>query len=344
MSNTERVFDAFHGELEKLAIDTHTLLGNVGALAGSGALVGAVGGAALGGIKRYREARSRGEGIGQGFLEGAGGALHGAGKGALVGAGAGALAGAATPKALYDRMSNVAGPVGAGARFGQRQVHAFTGWMPTAGETSSIERIRGGAFRARKAVGRAEEELASAWGKNDPSDLRSAVRAKQRASAGLEGAERAQQMGLTSVPGYLKSLRQKPLETLRTGMAEQWHSGGAGAKALTIGLPALGAVSALRSPESATGAGKGERVGRELGTVAGGVLTAPLPFVPGQVVSTALGRAGGLAGRGIDRLRGRRPDLGQYAQHPENALGQHIPTERVTSPAAAGQVGNEVAA
>lgn len=344
MSKDEVLFGGFRDELEKFAANAQTLLGNVGALAGGGAVLGAAGGAALGGIKRYRDARSRGEGVAQGFVEGAGGALRGAGKGALVGAGAGALAGAATPKALYDQLGAVRGPVGAGARFGQRQVHAFTGWRPTASDPSSIERIRGGAYRARTALGKAEAGLASAWAGDKGGDLRSAVKSVGRARSTLEGAEKAQQMGLTNIPGYVRSLRDKPLETLRTGMSEQWHSGGAGAKALSIGLPALGAANAIRAPESTTGAGKGERVGRELAQTAGGVLTAPLPFVPGQLVSAALGRAGGLAGRGVDRLRGRRPDPGHHALNPENVQGQHIPTERVTSPAAGGQPGTEVAA
>jgi hypothetical protein len=343
MSNSH-VFEGFSDELEKLAIDKQVLLGNVGALGGAGAALGAVGGALHGGVKRYREARARGEGVGQGFLEGAGGALQGAGRGALVGAGAGALAGAATPKALYDRLSQSPSIAGAGARFGQRQMHAFTGWLPTAGDASSIERARGGAYRAREAVGKAQESLGKVWGGEDPSKLRSAVRGVERAQAGLRGAERAQGMGLTSIPGYAKSLRDKPLETLRAGMSEQWHSGGLGAKALTIGLPALGAVQTLRSPEPTTGPGKGERLGRELATAAGGVLTAPLPFVPGQLVSQGLGRVGGGVGRVVDRLRGRRGDGMQLAQRPENTQGQHVPTERVTSPTALGQSGVEVAA
>lgn len=343
MSNAH-VFEGFHHELEKLAIDTQTLLGNVGALGGGGAALGAIGGAVHGGVKRFREARARGEGVGQGFIEGAGGALQGAGRGALLGAGAGALAGAVSPKPLYDRLSATGGALGAGARFGQRQMHAFTGWLPTAGDPRSIERARGGAYRAREALGKAQSKLTGAWAGDSSSKLRSRVRDVERARAGLEGAERAQGMGLTSIPGYVKSLREKPLETLRTGMAEQWHSGGLGAKALTIGMPALGAVQTLRSPEPSTGAGKGERVGRELATAAGGVLTAPLPFVPGQLVSQGLGRVGGGVGRVVDRLRGRRGDEMQLAQRPENTQGQHVPTERVTSPTALGQSGVEVAA
>jgi hypothetical protein len=327
MSDPYRVLGAFGGELEKLA-DMQMRLGNIGALGGAGAVVGAAGGAVAGGVGRYRKARREGGGIGGSLAAGVGGAASGAGKGALLGAGAGALAGAAAPKALYGQMAEMKGALGAASRFGQRQVHAATGWLPTAGDPKSIEKIRGGAYSARQTLEKAIAE-------------KRAPEAVSRARGGLDAAEKAQQMGLTSVPGYAKSLRAKPLETVRAGMAEQWRSGGVGMKALTVGLPAVGAVSALRSAESPTGAGKGERVGRELAATAGGLLTAPLPFVPGQVVSSALGSAGGFIGRGVDRLRGRKPaGVVQHAVPPENVAGQHVPTERVTSPAATGQ--NEV--
>lgn len=330
MSN-EAMFRAFQGELEKLAdagvtkiaVDMHQMLGNVGALGGAGALVGAAGGAALGGVRRYRKARAEGGGVGQGLAAGAGGALSGAGKGALIGAGAGALAGAAAPKALYNRMGQMGGSLGAASRFGQRQVHAATGWLPTAGDTSSVERIRGGAYSARAALQKAEQGVGAG-----------AAKAVTRAKGGLEAAENAQRMGLTNVPGYVKSLREKPLATVRAGMAEQWRSGGVGMKALTIGLPAMGAVNAVRSAESPVGAGKGERVGRELAATAGGLLTAPLPAVPGMAVSSALGAAGGLVGRSVDRLRGRKRIVAQHAVPPENVEGQHVPSERITNPVA----------
>jgi hypothetical protein len=323
MSKADLSFGAFQDELEKLA-DMQMRLGNIGALGGAGALVGAAGGAIAGGVSRYRKARAEGAGVGGGLASATGGALSGAGKGALIGGGAGALAGAAAPKALYKQMGQMAGPLGAGSRFGQRQVHAATGWLPTAGSRDSVEQIRGGAYSARKSLGEAVAE-----GKGG--------KAISRARGGLEAAVKAQRMGLTSVPGYAKSLYNKPGETVRAGMAEQWRSGGIGMKALTVGLPAVGAMNALRSAESPEGAGKGERVGRELAATAGGVLSAPLPFVPGMAVSSALGAAGGLVGKGVDRLRGRKPGrVVQHAVPPENVAGQHVPTERVTSPSAMG--------
>jgi len=343
MQLSDGVFLGFHDELEKLAVDMHRLLGNAGAAGGVGALVGAGGGALAGGVRKYRQARAEGESVAQGVARGVGGALHGAGTGALVGAGAGALYGAAAPQAFHRGLSQVGGPIGAGARFGQRQVHAFTGWLPKAGDPKSLESLRGGAYGARKTLGNTQKELASATAHGQTGGaLRSAEKSVERARGGLEGAEKAQAMGLTSIPGYARALRADPGKALRTGMAEQWRSGGLGAKAMLLGLPAMGAVGAMRAPEAAAGPGKGERVGRELGMTAGYLATAPLGFVPGQVVSSAIGRAGSLVGRGVDRLRGRRGGSVQHAPSPENVTGQHVPTERVVSPTMEGKPGEGV--
>jgi hypothetical protein len=344
MSDLDFVFGAFQRELEKLgeektAVDYQRILGNAGALAGAGGLVGAAGGALVGGVGRYRQARAQGAGVAQGLGAGVGGAATGALKGGVLGAGAGAVGGAVAPKALYDRMSQMKGALGASSRFGQRQVHAATGWLPTAGDTSSIERIRGGAYGARNSVQSAVDAAARNTQPNKALGLEKTV---TKARGGLEAAEKAQQMGLTSIPGYIKSLRdpkQGVLKTVGAGMAEQWRTGGIASKAFTVGVPAMGAVGAIRSAESPVGAGKGERIGRELGATAGGILTAPLPLVPGMAVGSALGAAGGLVGKGVDRLRGRKAP-GRVVQHavpPENVAGQHVPTERVMSPSAMGQ-------
>jgi len=238
--------------------------------------------------------------------------------------------GGLAPK-LVGGITAQSNPLGASARFGQRQLHGVTGWLPKKGDPKSLESIRGGAYGARKSLQEARE------GVRDATD--SAARAKAtekvtRARTAFKAVEKSQGMGLTSIPGYARSMAKAPWETVRSSAAEQWHSGGIGAKALLVGFPAVSTVGAIRRQEQPTGPGKGENIGREFGSTVGGVLGGPLPFVTGGAVSTALGGAGGLIGKGVDRLRGRRP---QQAPAPENVSGQHVPTERVLTPSAAGQ-------
>lgn len=329
-----RVFEAFHAELEKLAIDYHAMLGGAGAGGGVGALVGGVGGGLIGGVRSYRKTRREGGTVGQGLASSAGGTLHGAGTGALLGAGAGAVAGGMAPH-LVSGLPAQAGVTGAFGRFGQRQVHGVTGWLPTKGVPSSLESIRGGAYAARKAQGEAGKALETARLGTDAGAIAKAERAHTKATASFNASDTAQTMGLTNVPGYAKKLFSHPLQTARASAAEQWHSGGIGSKALLVGFPAVSTIGAIRAHEQPTGKGKGENIGRELGSTVGGVLTSPLPLVTGGAVQSAFARAGGTVGRGVDRLRGRRP--GQLAPAPENVAGQHVPTERVMSPSAAGQ-------
>jgi len=268
---------------------------------GAGALVGAV----RGGKDAYDTARARGSSVPGTALSalggGLGGAVRGAGKGAVIGAGSGLALGAASPTKVISAtksLSSMGNSLGSLSNFGQRQVHSLTGWKP-GGAASSVERIGAGAAPARRELAALGKDLSSGAGV-PASKL-------QQASKSLSSAEKAQEMGLTSLPGYAKSLKNNGvLPTAAAGVKSQWDSTGVKGKALMVGLPALAAVNAARAPEGAGAPGRVERVGRVVGSTVGG-LAAPLSLTGSLALSTALERAGGAAGKGVDKLRGKRP-------------------------------------
>lgn len=331
------VMDAFYAALEKEAgvMDAalkhvsrpgtlHAMQAGVGSGLGLGLLGGGVAGAVSGGKNRYEAARQSGQGVLGSLGHGAGGAIagaaRGAGKGALIGAGAGALAGAAAPTQLLKgtrAVSQWKGSVGDAANFGQRQVHGFTGWRP-GGSTKSIERIGGGAAEARGVLGKAVKGGDAA--------------AVGRAKDALGAAEKSQAMGITSLPGLASSIKNNGLlPTVAAGAKEQWKGSSNKVKALTVGLPALSVANTLRKGEKENGQGKGERIGRTLGGTLG-FAAAPLSLGAGTALGVGLERAGGLVGRGVDALRGKRPQVPQEASRPPASepgdTGQHV-TERV---------------
>lgn len=303
------VMRGFLGELRKVANPAallghltrkgtrHAVQAGLGSGLGLGVGAGALAGAAHSGVKGYREARDAGAGAGgaalMGLGTGLGGAVRGAGIGALAGAGAGALAGAVRPVATIQRtrqLSRLDNSVGGLSQFGQRQVHGFTGFAP-GGSSRAVERIGGGAYQARKGL-----QAAEAGG---------SVAEVARAREALAASERAQQMGLTNLPGLAKAVKDRGVvEALGTGMREQWASSPGWGKALMAGFPALAGASALATPEVAGEAGKGERFGRALGSV--GYMAAPLSLGAGTLLGAGLEQIGGGLGRGVDALRGHR--------------------------------------
>lgn len=301
---SDEVLAAFQDELRK---EAGFALKNIGSLGGAGAMLGAGGGAVLGGVRGYQQAQEQGQ-------NGIGGAASGALRGGLLGGAAGGLAGGvAGGLAKKDYGQLLEHPVlGAGARFGQRQVHGVTGMLTP----SEIEKVRGGAHNARQAL-----DAAKASGS-------SAVPRLEKAHA---AAARAQDLGLTSIPGYVKSLVKHPIDTLRTSAKEQIHSSPL-MTAAAVGAPvAAGVLAPHREDE-----GLGERTGRIAGGITGSIAGGIMPL-GGQLATSAGGeRIGSWAGRGVDRLRGRRPHNGPTPSL-EPAEAQHAPTERVMSPAAMGQ-------
>jgi hypothetical protein len=343
MSELEPIFQAFRNWLPKeaasfgQAVARHgQLLKNIGSLAGVGSALGAIGGAGYGAREGYQDAREHGEGVGGSVLSGA---LHGLGsaaKGGAMGAAAGGAAGALSGKALNPSwLTDKGGIIGAGARFGQRQVHSLTGVLSPA----ELEGVRGGAFGARQGHEAAQKALHEAWIK-DPSSVKPAVEKAVKAKKGLEAAENVQQMGLTSIPGYLSALKEHGAgKVLGASLKDQVRNMHPGMAAVALGMPAIGMLRSATAKEEPTGAGKGEQLGRHVGAALGGVAGSAMPVVGSAVVGETLGNAGGLVGKGIDRLRGRKgPPPSTLGPPPlEPAEGQHTPSERVVSPAAAGQ-------
>lgn len=329
----EHTLLAFRDELRKeagyadLVARAAPRLKNIGSLGGVGAAVGSLGGAGIGAVQKYREARQEGASVGQAVVGGAGGALHGAGRGAVIGG----LAGGAGGALLKQDLSGLAqrgGLVGAGSRFGQRQVHSLTGML----SPQELTAVRGGSYGARKGLAKAQQAVFGASSDKLPRALREEAQAAKR----LTATENAQNMGLSSLPGYIGAVRREGVgKVLSTGAKEQLSGATPGMAALMVGLPAVSAAQTLISKkEDPAGRGRGERFGEEFGRTLGGITGGVMPFVGQSVLGGTLGRAGKYVGRGVDRLSGK-PGMAPTTLEP--AEGQHIPSERIMSPAAAGQ-------
>ncbi len=357
-------------------------LGALGAGGGVGAAGGALIGAAVQGGRKFREERAQGasiaEALGGSLAHGMAGAGRGALIGGAIGAGVGGATGAINPAAgekFRNALKNLPG-----ANFGQRQVHTFTGWKPKGGlaeighgassRLGAVRRAEQELFAARnagkpisEAVSLSEEArkfLPS--GKTLGGDVRypkarrslvdrvmgrSAVEAAQKrvenARAAYEAGRKAEEMGLTSIPGYVKALRDRPVgEVLRTAVNDQWKGMSPAMKALMIGLPAAELASAVWSKDEpdAQGDSKGERIGRSLAQTAGGFLLSPLTMTGQMVAGTALSRAGGAIGRAAGRGKGKLlppPPPGPADLTADS--GQAVAGERYISDRAAGQLG-----
>lgn len=311
----------------------HAMQAGLGSGLGVGLGAGLAGGGALGGVKAYRQARAEGADAVGAASSALGGTLHGALKGGVaglaLGAGGGALLGASAPTQVLgatQRLAKSTGQAGAFSRFGQRQVHSVTGWKP-GGAASSIESIGAGAHTARTAAKGALDALgkspemdalvaAHAKGPAAVANARKALQAGPgakltQAHKALAAAEHTQSMGLTSLPGYAKSVGKNGLlPTVATGVKEQWQAAGPKGKAMMLALPAMSAAGALRAPEQPGGRGKGETIGRLAGSTLGS-LAAPMSLTGGLILGSAFERAGGALGKGVDKVRGKRPAVPQ---------------------------------
>ena len=323
----EQTLLSFRAELHKeagfssLVASAAPRLKNIASAGGVGATLGAMGGAGIGAVQQYRAARTQGDSVGRATIGSLGGALHGATRGALVGGLAGAAGGG-----LLNRgagLTRMGGPIGAGARFGQRQMHAVTGML----SPKELEGVHGGAYDR-------VEELAKTLARGKPSaGAEKALRVTEAATGVGPGS-----MDLTSLPGYVGALKQHGVgKVLATSAREQFANPGVGA--LLVAGPALAGAGALASHNeyNNAGQGKGEQLGENIGQLAGNIAGGVMPLAGQEIAGGVLGRAGKYIGRGIDRLRGKSGAPGISPSTLEPAEGQHIPTERVTSPAAAGQ-------
>ena len=343
----EPVLLALQDELHKEAALADRLK-NIGSLGGVGAMLGAGGGALLGGVHGYNRAQEEGG-------SGVGGAISGAMHGGLLGGAVGGLGGGVAgglAKKEFGHLAHGEGALASASRFGQRQVHGFTGML----SPSEVEGVRGGAYTAKKnleaatkarqtasddvfhgpaappgKLRQAGEQIGLLKPQTPEGRLAARMKDEGQATKAHAAANKAQDMGLTSIPGYAKSMLVSPLDTLRTSAEEQIRTQPL-MTAAAVGAPLV--AGALAKPKEGHGRGEaiGNAVGGAAGTIAGGVL--PLGA---QVATAETGsRVGSWAGRGVDRLRGRRL---HNAPTPtiEPTDAQHIPTERNLSPAAAGQ-------
>jgi hypothetical protein len=326
---TEPVMRGFVEQLSKEALAGNAIQAGLGSGLGLGLGAGLAVGGAHGLVKGYREARGQGQGIGasavHGLQRGLGGAARGAMVGSLAGGALGAAAGGMRPQAVQDLTKGLAAKnntAGSFSRFGQRQVHSLTGWAP-GGTAKSVESIGAGAAGPRAALAKAMEA-------GNPVEV-------ARAKATLGATEKAQEMGLTSLPGIAKSIgREGLLPTAKAGLHAGWAGASPRMKALMVGLPAMQAVQALRAPggENGQGMGKGERIGRLAGGTLG-TMAAPLSLAGSLALSSALERGGGAIGKGVDRMR-------RGGQQP---VPSHVPHEPArppaTEPGDTGQVATE---
>lgn len=275
----------------------HSILGGASGGAGAGGLVGGVLGAGEGAVRGYREAKEQGAPTGQALSGALSGALQTGSKRSLQGALAGAAlggGGAGLQKDLPGKL-NVLPYVGAGSRFGQRQLHSLTGWTPKGG----VQAIRGGAYSAGQNVEKTRDVLRQARKKG--TSVPKAKKELSKAREALEASTKAEQMGLTSLPGYAKALRADPKAALRAGFEEQYKSMGPGLRALTYGGTAASVGGELTRDDPT--AGRLERTGRSLGA---GLpfLAGPLPLAATMVAGPALSAGLGAAGKGVDKVTG----------------------------------------
>jgi hypothetical protein len=292
-------------------------LGGAGAGMGVGSLVGAGVGGAVQGTSAYQQARESGAGRGQAAMHALSGGASGAATGALVGAGAGAVAGGIRP-GMMSNLPGRGGAIGASARFGQRQLHGLTGWTPAAG----LQSIRGGAYQANRNVVSAQEAIAKAT----PGNAAKQHKKLQQAQRAQASAQKAEDMGITSIPGYAKSLANRPMDTIRAGVKEKWDSSGPVGRGLVFGFPAVTIGGELVRPSKPGEDGRIQRASRNIGDIA--YAMAPLPFTSELALGSALSASGGQVGKLFSRKQKARPNA-------------HIPAPPQIDPAGGDAVAGE---
>lgn len=217
-------------------------------------------------------------------------------------------------RAFEDELAKEAGWKDSAGRFLKRQVHSLTGMG-----ARNVDEVRALGSGAKPALDRIADLKNK--GKYIPGS-----REATSADKYYQAARDMEDLGATSLPGYLKSLALRPGKTLSTGAREAWHATGTGAggalsKGLMFGLPAgaVGseAVSAARNPETGTFEG----LGRAVGSVGYGLTS--MPFAGQMVLADGATTALGRAGRAVDKRLG----LGSFRKtKPKKALGLASPS------------------
>lgn len=303
MRLSDQILTSFQDELEKIAVNP---------LLGSAATTGLIGSLAGGGLNYMRAKQQGAQGVD---------ALKAMGRGALVGGGLGAAGGAGLAAAL----PNVGGAI---SRFGQRELHGLTGWKPQGG----LAAMRAGSWEARQGMEQAAKALQGAQGAEAVAKARKGM---QAAKAQLQAASKVESMGMTSIPGMVRAVKEHGAVPVFRAAGEQMLRGQHPAmSAVQVGLPlAMVGASAMRTKHDAEGGmSRAQDIGYNTGQAIGGVLGTPLPMVGGAVLGEALGRVGKGVGTVVDKFR-RKPV--QSATEPTNN-GQNTPTERIYSDRAMG--------
>jgi len=129
--------------------------------------------------------------------------------------------------------------------------------------------------------------------------------ALERATSYLGTAAQAEAKGLTSVPGFARHALNKGglKDVYKLGLKPQWTQQGLMGKSM-IALPAGFAGYEAITPSEKGGQGKGERVGRALGTGLGYATTPFIPFLGSEAIGSGIGAVTGRLGKGIDEMMG----------------------------------------
>jgi hypothetical protein len=328
-------------------------LGGAVTLSGAGGLAGAVGGAGVGSVQGYREAKDQGASTGEAARYALRRGLGGATKGGLLGAAAGGALGAAAPGAseaflnskLYKK--NTMGLASA-SRAGQRQIHGFTDWTPHGlDRKEGLKAMRLGSSESQQALTGAEtrlkDELAAVHMGQKPAgkDLTRALAEQKRLDSAYKANARAEDMGLTSLPGVYRSVRKNGFgTTVRAGTDAAWNGSTLGQKALLGGGLAMGAHDVYASTKTDDPAERGKRVGSAAGNLVGMAALSPmLPMLPGMAAGGALQAVGAGIGKGVGKVQGhvaaRRMARAQQHQPVGDAVA---PNEYTQSPAVMGRV------
>jgi hypothetical protein len=251
-------------------------------------------------------------------------------------------------KALKAALSGLKGPASMVKRFGQRQVHGLTGWTPKgymnpegirdmrAGAYEALERLNAAERTAIPGPGKYRPGLVNRMLKRSPETARTVaagdrLKEIQSARKAYDSAQAAEDMGLTSLPGYARALMQHPGKAISTGFAEQWHGMGQAGKTLMVGLPAATVGSELAREGEPGGPGRFERAGNRLGDF--GYAIGPLPMT-GQIaasmgMSSIRKRFGTLVDKKVSKHIPAPPAL-------EGTTGEAAPAETVISDRALG--------
>ncbi len=307
-----------------------------GGLSAVGGAAGGGLGAAAGGVRGYQRAKEEGRSGLSGALQGG---LRGAAGGVALGAAAGGVAGAAgggRAQKLVRSISKGKGAPGAVSRFGERQVHSLTGAMPQGLGRSEGLRAMGASpvadtsEKLMKAIAESKGPLGALTGAKGVAQDKTVA----SLTKALGHAEKAEELGMTSVPGALKAFATKPVQALKAGAGREWHdSPTVGGKLMTLGLPAgLVASEAARSSKPGE-EGRASRTLSSIGLTAPFSLT-PMGFTGGMLASTVLGGIGSKAGK----LMSKKKKLGQNPGPPvPEEASESGSVEHELSPRASGE-------